>query len=329
MTTRVLVTGATGFIGKYLVSFLLEKKILVRVLVRKINENFFPDGVEQCIGDLLEPDSLINVVKDVDIVFHLGGFAHAWKENSATAEQHKQINLNGTKNILEKCIQTGVKKFIFFSTIKAVADTDICIDETWTEMPNTPYGNAKRAAEEIVLSEGKNNNMHVCVLRLALVYGPRLKGNLYQMLRAIDKGIFLSLPNVTNYRSLVSVFDVCQAAWLASQLEIANGKIYFVTEKESYSTYQIYAYMRKALNLPAPKWHIPLCVFKMLAIIGDKIEKIINRRFPFNSQTFIKLFGSAHCSSKLISKDLGFYSQFQLKMLLPDIVKSYREENLC
>lgn len=323
--TTALVTGATGFIGQYLVNYLLEKNISVRVLVRQIRPNFFSEQVEQRLGDLTDPHSLKGLLDNVDVVFHLGGFAHAWKESADTDLKHQQINLQGTQFLFAECIRAQVKKFIFFSTVKAVGDTESCIDENWNELPNTPYGIAKRTAEDFILAQGKMHHMHTCVLRLALVYGPGIKGNLLQMLRAIDKGYFLPIPPVPNHRSLVSLNDVCQAAWLAAECEAANGKIYFVADKNTYSTYQIYTEMRLALGRPRRKMYLPLWVFKLLAWAGDQAETLLRRRLPFNSQTLVKLFGSSQCSSLRIQTELGFNPEYPLAVLLPSIIKKYKE----
>lgn len=323
---KVLVTGGTGFIGKFLLDFLLKQNVSITVLVRNINHTL-PESVKQHIGDLTCPNSLIGIGKNIDCVFHLGGYAHAWQEQSTDeARQHEEVNLLGTKYLLEECRKDGVKKFIFFSSIKAVGDAEHCIDEKWTVYPSTPYGQAKRAAEESAIAMGKTYNMHVCILRLALVYGPGWKGNLYQMLKAVDKGYFLPIPPIKNHRSLVSVYDVCQAAWLAANNTNANGKIYFVSDKHSYSTYDIYTEMRYALGKPSLKWHFPLIFFKFLAVFGDVFEKIFKKRFPINTQAIGKLFGSTQCSSERIQKELGFSPRHPLQQLLPEIVQRYRTE---
>ena len=324
----VLITGATGFIGRWLVPFLLKQGVSVRVLVRH-HCDFFPPTVQQHIGDLTNPKDLRGLANDIQVVFHLGGYAHAWKENRDSAERHHQVNFIGTQNILDECRRAGVKKFVFFSSIKAVGDAAHRIDEDWQAPPETPYGKAKRAAEEQVLAMGKAHPMHVSILRLALVYGPLLKGNLYQMLRAIDKGYFLPVPPVNNHRSLVSVNDVCQAAWLAAQKDEANGKIYFVTDKKHYTTADIYALMRKALGRPDAAWHVPLWIFKSLAILGDQAERLIKRRLPFNSEAYDKLFGISHYSASRIQQELGFDAEYSLGDFLPEIVTAYRTGQAC
>ncbi|HLB43519.1 MAG TPA: NAD-dependent epimerase/dehydratase family protein [Gammaproteobacteria bacterium] len=322
---RVLVTGATGFIGQSFIPFLLKKGVTVRVLVRGLRQNGFPSEVEQYIGDLTNADSLKGAAADVDVLFHLGGHAHAWKEKDEEAiNKHTAVNFMGTQNILNEGIRAGIKKFIFFSTIKAVADTEKCIDEKWDTQPNTPYGKAKRAAEEWVLNNCNQHAVHACILRLPLIYGPGVKGNLYQMLQSIDKGYFPAIPFTKNQRSLVGIYDVCEAAWLAAQSIQANGKVYFVTDNQSYSTHDIYSIMRHALGKSHPWFYFPFWLFKILALVGDAVGSALRRRIPFDSQAFDKLFGTVYCDSSCIQEELGFCPQYSLRELMPEIVRAYR-----
>lgn len=325
MIKKALVTGATGFIGKYFVNYLLEKQIIVRALVRNSEKSsLLPGEVDIVVGDLTRPNSLIDICKDVDTVFHLGGYAHAWGDQISESNKHHTINFQGTQNIIEEAVRAKVKRFIYFSSVKAVADNNLCINEKWNEPPNSPYGIAKREAEKWVIATGKKTGMHVCVLRPALVYGPEWKGNLASMLRAIDKGFFLPIPETNNHRSLVSIDDICQAAVLAANNLNANGKIYFVTDGMYYSTHQLYVLMREALGKQIPKWHMPLFVFKLLAYIGDRAGNLIGRRMPFNSEAMLKLFGSAQYNSEQIQKELGFKPNYDFKKMLPDIIAAYK-----
>jgi nucleoside-diphosphate-sugar epimerase len=296
--------------------------------------SILPKDVEICVGDLTQPESLSGVCAGVDTVFHLGGYAHAWTENNSSrnknasaarfASNHLTINYLGTQHFLKEAVRAKVKRFIYFSSVKAVADCEHCVDEQWAEPPDSPYGIAKREAEKLVLYTGMQTGMHVSILRPALVYGPELKGNLAAMLRAIDKGLFIPLPETHNRRSMVSVADICSAALLAADNPHANGKIYFVTDGVYYSTRQLYVLMCDALGKRLPKWHVPLIIFKLLAQIGNSAGKIIGRRLPFNSETMVKLFGSAEYNSQQIQNDLGYKPSCDLKKMLPEIFAAYK-----
>jgi UDP-glucose 4-epimerase len=323
-----LVTGATGFIGNHLLNHLLQQHYHVRALIRNpAQATQIPKEIEIIQGDLTLPASLKNICANIDTVFHLGGYAHAMGEyNPDFATRHHEINFLGTKNLIDEALLANVKEFIYFSSVKAVADTEECIDETWQHQPDTAYGIAKRQAENLLLNTQKNSTMHICILRPSLVYGPRWKGNLAAMLRAIDKGYFIPVPPVSNHRSMVSLEDICRAAVLVSRHPDANGKIYFVTDGKAYSTHELTLSLSKALGKRLPKWHLPLVIFKLLGYAGDFTAKILRRRMPFNTETLKKLFGSAAYNSQRIQNEVGFIPQYDLNALLPDIVSAYRQE---
>ncbi len=323
---KILVTGATGFIGRYMVNCLLAQNHSVRVLVRDLHKaTVLPNNVEVVCADLSQAQSMMGACEGVDTVFHLGGFAHAWSsDDKCLAEQHHIVNFLGTQNIFAEAARAGVKRFVYFSTVKAVADHDECVDEDWDHPPTTPYGLAKRAAETLVLTLGKKHHMHVCVLRPALVYGPHWKGNLARMLRAIDRGLFLPIPETNNRRSMVSLNDITLAALLVAEDPRADGKVYFVTDGVDYSTRQIYEMMLKSLGKPIPRWHIPYLIFKSLAKVGDIWQQVTGWRSPFNAEALDKLFGSAQYSVLRLSQELGFKPQDSLSKLLPAIVTAYQ-----
>lgn len=309
---KVLLTGASGFIGQHFLQYLIRKQYQVRALLHK-NALSLTDSIETFHADITNADSLRGACEGINTIFHLAGFAHA-EENQVHAEYHHQINYLGTKHLIDEAKRAHVKCFIYFSSVKA--------EEAATTKNLSPYAKAKYAAEKYVLSH--SNCMHVCVLRPSLVYGPGLKGNLAAMLTAIDKKRFPPLPETHNRRSMVSVNDLCHAALLASMQTIANGKTYTVTDGVDYSTRQLYELMCKALGRDYSRFHIPLKAFKVLAHAGDLAGKITKKHLPFNSETFDKLFGSQQYSSKALQSDLGFIAVDRLEKVLPAIVAHYR-----
>lgn len=324
----VLITGATGFIGQRLFGAIrLRPGIAVRALVRDTTQagRIWPlGGPTGWVADLAKPDSLEDICKDVDTVFHLAGYAHANDaQDDDAAEQHHRITVLGTQALLTSAVKKGVKRFIFVSSIKAMGEGgDICEDESFVPKPESSYGRAKLAAERLVLSAGPN--IQTCVLRLPMVYGHDNKGNLPRMIAAIDRGRFPPLPELGNKRSMVHVDDVVQALMLAAEKPAASGQIYIVTDERSYSTRYIYTSICAALGRPVPRWVMPVALLKLGARFGDLISVARGRPFVINSKALDKLLGSAWYSSSKIRRELGYSPTRNLENALPEMVAEYR-----
>ena len=199
-----------------------------------------------------------------------------------------------------------------------------CLDEDAPAHPDSAYGHAKLEAEQHILAAGRVHGVHVCVLRLPLVYGPGSKGNISRMIRAIDRGYFPPFPEVGNRRSLVHVDDAVQALLLASELPQANGKTYIVTDGQTYSTRTIYEAICRALGRPVPRWSAPVSLLKLGASIGGAVGKLWGHPMPLNCDVFDKLIGSAWYSSDKIARELGFWPQRTLYDALPEMIAEYR-----
>ncbi|MGZ4960713.1 MAG: NAD-dependent epimerase/dehydratase family protein, partial [Methylomonas sp.] len=255
-----------------------------------------------------------------DTIFHLAGKAHALAENYQDANEYHQINTEGTRKLLEAAQEAGVKRFIFFSSVKAAGECEVQpMDESVAIPADTSYGQSKYAAEQLVLHGGYVP--HPVVIRPCMVYGNSKKGNLPRMINAIHRGLFPPLPELHNHRSMVHVDDVVRAALLMAQKPEAAGQIYIVSDGQSYSTRQLYDWIRAELGKPFINWAIPFAILKLLAKIGDATEWLSSRRFIFDSDALQKLTGSAWYSSAKIEHELGFHPQHTLRQSLPDIVR--------
>jgi len=316
MANTVLVTGATGFIGRVLCRQLQLSGARVVALGRQEVEG--PWHEFRCHDIAGEGDPID--LSDVQVVFHLAGRAHALAETSQDEGGYFEINADGTRRLLEQARGARVSRFVLFSSVKAVGEGGLeCQDETAQCHPKTPYGTSKLVAEKLVL-EGDYVPEPV-VLRLSMVYGPTEKGNLPRMIRAVAKGRFPPLPETGNRRSMVHVDDVVQAAILAAGRAEAIGQTYIVTDGTPYSTRQIYEWICETLGKSPRAWSIPLPLLSLLARLGDGIGHLRGRRFVFDSDAWDKLMGSACYSSRRIEGDLGFSARHHLRESLPEIVR--------
>jgi nucleoside-diphosphate-sugar epimerase len=322
---NVLVTGGTGFIGRHLVSALLKQGANVTVLSRHTPREDIK-GYKVIAADLEHPPTLAGVCRGRNIVFHLAGHAHAVDQSDGESEDiNRRVTVNGTRALVEQSLNDGVERFVFFSSVKAMGEgSDICLDETTEPRPVTSYGIAKREAEKLVLDDGRRG-LSSTVLRLPMVYGPGGKGNLPRMIQAIARDRFPPLPDTGNRRSMVDVRDVVQAALLAATNPSVAGKVYIVTDGQAYSTRQIYEWICGVLQLPMPRWKLPLPLLRFISHIGDGIGKLSGWRFVLDSDALDKLIGSAWYSSEKISRELGYKPAYTLKDSLPGMVAEFRK----
>lgn len=314
----ILVSGCSGFIGGRLARALSDTGLPWVGLSRRTA----PLPVRQ-VPDFGQITALTAACAGVETVFHCAGYAHAFAALSVSdAAQHWEVNFAAARNLVEAAGQAGVKRFVFLSSVKAMAEPgSACADEDFPGGPDTTYGQAKRAAEAAVLAAGQRYRMHVVNLRLAMVYGPGGRGNLERMGRLVQRGLFPPLPETANHRSLVHVDDVVAAMRLVAEDDRANGRTYIVASPEAPSGRQLYEALRHALGMPDCTWRIPELPLKWAARVGDALEVVTRRRLPLDSEALSRLLGSAWYSPARIDRELGWKAQVSLAEGLGEMFK--------
>ncbi len=317
-----LITGATGFLGRHLVPLLVARQWSVVALARRAA----PGPWSRMVVHDLEREPLPPAVLcGIDTVFHLAARAHAMDARDAALPAYRRANVDTTDHLLTLAGDCGVKCFVFASSVKAMGEgTATVLDERSRCAPLTAYGISKYEAEQRVLVVGARSGMRVVVLRLPLLYGVGVKGNLAVLLRRIDSGGVLPLPEFGNRRSFASAND---AARLLAQLAIderAAGEVFILTDGRDYSTRQLLDQMRRVCGRPIPRWSLPHWGLRALARIGDGAGAVCRRRVLFDSAALAKLAGSARYSSAKVRQRLGFTPQDSLEQALPSMLAALR-----
>lgn len=304
-----LISGASGFIGQRLLRCLAAEGLACRGLGRRQ----IP-GQAHVVADLLDKEALALACASIETIFHCAGYAHAFASLSGTdADQHWRVNFEGTRNLLEAAGKAGVKRFVFLSSVKAMAEPGLALaDEDFPGAPMTAYGQAKRAAEEAVLDAGRRYGMHVVNLRLSMVYGAGGRGNLERMGRLVKRGLFPPLPETGNHRSLVHVDDVVSAIRLVADDRRAAGRTYIVASPEAPSGRELFDALRTAQGLPTCRWAVPAWLLRLGAGTGDVLEALLRRRLPLDSEALERLLGSAWYSPRRLEQELGWRAQVSL-----------------
>ncbi len=317
-STRILVTGATGFIGRVLCARLTGLGHEVVAVARGAVSGPWATGVAADLGrSAINPDLL----HGVDTIFHLAGKAHVEARTEAEIREYETVHVRGTRALLTAARQAGVRRCVLLSSVKAMGEGGA---EVWDEdtpcRPQSPYGRTKLAAERIVLEELPLP--WSVVLRPALVYGRGSKGNLAQLIRAARRGWLPRVCFPPNIRSMVHVEDVVRACILAATQLAARGRTYVVTDGQDYSTNEIMTWINEALGrkvvLP-----LPFAALRYAAAGGDTLRKM-GLPAPLTRDKLDKLAGSARYSNARICRELGFAPQWDLRRGIIEMIAEER-----
>ena len=266
------VTGATGFIGQRLLVGLEANGEGVRILSR----NPHPD-YETVVCDLQFEAIPEDGLDGVDTVFHLAGFTHDLRDASKLEHLYRALNVDATVRLTELAVRSGVKQFVFVSSVKAGG-----YDEEQGS-PDGVYGQTKREAELKLLDIGRQSEMLFSIVRPSLVYGAGVKGNLALMRRRIEQGWFPPIPETENRRSMIHVDDLVRALLLTAENKRANGEIFIVTDGVPHSSREIYDAICQSVGKTVPQWSVPKIVFEGLSLLSPriryKVDKLLGDEF--------------------------------------------------
>ena len=319
MIKTILVTGAAGFIGRNLCQQLLGNGYRVKALLRSSEQaTMLPSELEHITGDLSDISGLLEACKGIDVVVHLAGVAHV---NNMAKKMLQEVNVEGTRRLLQAAIDNRVTRFVFISSSLA------CVAEEQNTYSNG-YGQSKLGAEQLVRSAGERRVIETVVLRPVNVYGPGMKGNIAAMVSLISRGRLPPLPSLDPHLSLVSVEDLACAILLASEACEANGKTYLVTDGLDYSIKDMEQAIYAAVGKRVPAWRTPHVVLYSAASIAGWAAKIRSFFGPgkglisgISGKTYKKLVADNLFSNGQICKELGFKPTTTFYESLPRILK--------
>lgn len=291
---NILITGAFGFVGTNLAKALKTNSNhhLIAVDVIKRNNSSY--------DEFFDWESL-NAVNwgEIDAVIHLAGKAHDTK-NTNEVQVYFQINLGLTQQIFDCFLKSAAKKFIFFSSVKAVADEVLGeqLDEEETPDPKTAYGMSKLVAEQFIQDNYLPDDKQVYILRPCMIHGPGNKGNLNLLYNLVSKGYPWPLGNFHNKRSFTSIENL---------IFVINGILnnnseagtYQIADDEAVSTNRLVELIAASLGIKPRIWKLNRKLIQAFAKLGDFIP------VPLNSERLKKLTESYVVSNKKIKNALN------------------------
>ena len=304
---NILITGIHGFVGSNLVVALKNHYILYGLDIVTPEK----EGVVKTLAwkDIETTSFPMQILPPFDAIIHLAGKAHDTKNQSA-AQVYFDINTGLTQKIFDFFLESSAKKFIFFSSVKAAADSVVgdMLTEDVIPTPVGPYGESKIAAEEYILSKLRSGHgelkvamqrdKQVYILRPCMIHGPGNKGNLNLLYNVVKKGIPWPLGDFENKRSFTSIDNLCYVVEGLLTKDVASG-IYHMGDDEALSTNELIALMCEAMGKEPHIWKMNRKMMEGCAGLGTLLH------LPLNTERLRKLTEDYVVSNEKIKSALG------------------------
>ena len=296
---KILITGIHGFVGSNIVEYLSKDGNCIIYGLDIISPEK-KGGAKTFSWEDLDAGRL----PEVDAIIHLAGKAHDTK-NKADAEVYFKVNTGLTEKIFDYFLQSGAKKFIFFSTAKAAADkVDGILTEDIAPSPVGPYGESKIKAEEYIRShfdmDGSENDKgkSIYILRPCMIHGPGNKGNLNLLYSVVSKGIPWPLGAFDNRRTFTSVENICFVVKNLAEQNVSSG-IYNMGDDEPVSTNELIQIICEELGKKVRIWNLSKGFMTSVAKLGGLLH------LPLNPERLRKLTENYVASNAKIKRALG------------------------
>jgi dihydroflavonol-4-reductase len=326
---RVLITGGTGFIGSRLALRSLADGHAVRVLGQENtpaeaqNRQLAEEkGAEVVVGSVTDPGVLHGAAEGVDTTFHLAAAQH---EMNVPDEHFQDVNVGGTRNVLEACADAGVRRVVHGSTIGVYGSADGVLDETSPAEPDNIYGRTKLEAERLVLSWG--DRLPAVAVRIPEVYGPGDR-RLLKLFRSIDRNVFFLIGRGENLHHPIYVDDLVEGLLVAARAPEAVGDLFLLAGREAVTTRQMVGAIARALGKEPPRLRVPLMPFALFAAVLEGTLRPLGIQPPLHRRRLDFFRKSFQLNASKAKQRLGFSPRVGFEEGARRTAEWYRAEGL-
>ena len=321
---KVLVTGATGFVGSHLSERLTQERYEVRALVRESSDVSLLKslGIEIVYGDILDIDSVQKAVSGCEIVYHLA--ARTSRHSSASNQDDYAINVEGTKRVVNAALEAGVGRLVYGSSVGVYGFIKSPpVDEQTTPNPNSYYRDSKLKGEVVVLSQWKNEGLPAVIARISSVYGPRSL-NWLGLFQALARRRFRMLGSGENHRDMVYVSDVVEGIKLCGVKKGIEGETYIISGKEPKTLNQLVYMIAEELGVNIPSIRSPEFPFRAWYDFATFIYMHSGFELP-RAHTYELFLEDRVLNITKAQKELGYDPKVSVREGIQQAVRWYRE----
>lgn len=324
---KVLVTGATGFLGKHLVQKLVARGDEVCAMVwprstRSALQNL-PVTIFEC--DIRNADSVMQAVKGKDVVFHCAGKVDDWGPRN----EFYRVNVDGTRNMLDACRVAGVKHFIHISSLAVLGIPETApVDETlpYTTKPFHPYMETKLASEKLVLEYHNEHKLPVTIIRPGILWGPGDTSIFPRLERLASSGLMIfKIGTGNNVLCLSYVPNLVDALLLAADVKNPDCQIYHIADEEKITSGTYFAALTKAIGAKQPAIPTPFFILYLAASLfelGAEFPRLAKR--PLLTRYGLYLWGCTFIVSISKAKNqLGYQQRVFFKEGMKQLTEWY------
>ena len=271
---QVLITGANGFVGRALCAELLRCGHTVRGALRRKEGRALMEGVDPVMVGTINADTDWKAaLASCNVIVHLAARVHVMDDTASDPlAAFREVNAEGTLNLARQAARSGVKRFVFISTVKVNGEgRDARYRETDATAPEDAYAISKWEAEQGLRQIERETGMEVVILRPPLVYGPGVKANFQRLLQVVRRGWPLPLGAIQNRRSLLYLGNFVDAIRLCVEHPAAAGQTFLLDDGEPVSTPDLIRALARAMGRPARLLAVPVGMLEFAgALLGKR-----------------------------------------------------------
>jgi nucleoside-diphosphate-sugar epimerase len=274
LSVRVLVTGATGFIGAHLIENLLHSRCQVTAILRRHSDEIDGRVSTKVIGSFESVTDWPAILLGQGVVVHCAARVHVMSDQTTSPlAEFRKVNVDGTLKLARGAAVAGVKRFVFISSIKVNGEAthEGCFSASDEPAPEDAYGLSKLEAEQGLMQLAAETGMAVVIIRPPLVYGPGVKGNFASMTKLLERGVPLPLGAVHNKRSLVGIGNLVDLLIRCIEHPAAANQVLLAGDGEDLSTTELLRGVGDAMGKPARLIPVPASILQFGAtLLGKK-----------------------------------------------------------